>query len=171
MRRLSIVTFPLLLAACAQVPTPPRAPAPPSKDGKVSYEAIPASAEARRKLETHQSAFGAQVVTREPPVYPQALVAENLPPVTIRAKVIIDGEGKVSDVRDLDAAGDAHHAAFFAACRDATLRWTFTPLTIVEEHEGPHGDISQTRRNEPFSLDYAFHFELKDGVPTVSSDR
>ncbi|KAF1007912.1 MAG: hypothetical protein GAK28_01388 [Luteibacter sp.] len=169
MGRLFVVAFCLLLTACAHTPPVPKTEA--SKDGQVSYEALPAGAEGRYKIEANQSSFGAQIMSRNPPIYPPGLVAENLPPATIRAKVIVDGDGKVSEVRDLDPQGDAHHEAFLAACREAALRWTYTPMTIVQDHEGPNGQITQTRHTVPFSLDYAFHFELKDGVPTVSSDR
>lgn len=61
------------------------------------------------------------------------------------------------------------HAAFFAACRDAVLRWQFTPMTVVEDIEDSKGNMSQTRKNAPFSLDYLFLFELVDGKPVVTS--
>lgn len=170
MRLVLSVMLPFALVACAHAPQVTQVPQP-LRDGKVSYEALPVVADGSYKLEASQTSFGAQSIARDPPAYPAELVASNLPPVTIRVKVIVDGEGKVTDVRDLDAPADEHHAAFFAACRQATLHWSYTPMTIVDIHEESGGGISQIRHTAPFSLDYAFHFELKDGAPLVSSDR
>lgn len=163
--------FPVLIAACAHAPPmEPARPAPPPRDGKVSYEVIPAGSGGEYQMQDGQSSFGAQPITNDPPAYPPALVAENLPTVVVRAKVIVDGEGKVSDVRDLDAvAVDATHKAFFAATRDAALHWAYSPMTIVQEHEDAHGNFSESRNTAPFSLDYAFRFELKDGKPVVTA--
>ncbi|UPG95271.1 energy transducer TonB [Luteibacter aegosomatissinici] len=161
----------VLLAACAHTPSAkPARPAPPPRDGKVSYEVIPAGGAGEYHMEEGQSSFGAQAITNDPPAYPSSLIATNLPPIVVRAKVIVDGNGKVSDVRDLDtAAVDASHKAFFAATHDAAMRWTYTPMTIVQEHEDARGNFSETRSTAPFSLDYAFRFELKDGKPVVSA--
>ena len=51
------------------------------------------------------------------------------------------------------------------------MRWTYTPMTVVEDHEDSRGAFHQTKTTQPFSLDYSFRFELKDGVPTVSATR
>ncbi|MGA7438832.1 MAG: hypothetical protein WBW32_11980 [Luteibacter sp.] len=160
----------LSLAACAHAPpNEPVKPAEPSRDGKVSYSAIPSDKAGEYQMKSGQSAFGAQPLTNDPPAYPAALIASNLPASVVRAKVIVDGEGKVSEVRDLDSATDAAHKAFFAATREAAMRWTYTPMTMVQEREGNHGNITQTRTNAPFSRDYVFRFELKDGKPVVTA--
>jgi hypothetical protein len=161
----------LLLAGCAHEATvAPAKPAGTPKDGKVSYDMMPASDADRYHLTKAEHTFGAQPIDNPPPVYPPELVSANLA-ATIHAKVIVDGDGKVTDVRDLDTMGGEHHGAFFAAVRDAVMRWRYTPMTVVQEHEDARGNFSQTRSTQPFSLDYSFRFELKDGVPTVSATR
>lgn len=170
MRRTLVVVAPLLLAACVHTPpTPPAQPAPPPRDGKVSYELIPTGGAGEYHLEKNQSTYGAQLVKNDPPAYPPALIAQNLPPAVVHAKVIVDTEGKVSEVRDLDTAGDPSHAAFLSATRDAAMHWSYTPMTMVDEEEDAKGKITEKKHNAPFSLDYAFRFELKDGVPTVTA--
>ena len=161
----------LALAGCATDGTsaPVKSAATP-KDGKVSYDMVPAKDSDRLKPAKGQHTFGAQPVENPPPVYPPELVSANLA-ATIRAKVIVDGDGKVTDVRDLDTMGGEHHGQFFSAVREAVMRWTYTPMTVVQDHEDARGNFSQTKTTQPFSLDYSFRFELKDGVPTVSATR
>ncbi|KJV36835.1 hypothetical protein VI08_02935 [Luteibacter yeojuensis] len=130
---------------------------------------MPAGAAGEYHMENGQSSFGAQPVTNDPPAYPAALIAANLPQAVVHAKVIVDGAGKVTDVRDLDAPADANHAAFFRATHDAAMHWAYTPMTLVQEHEDAKGNFSETRTTAPFSLDYAFRFELKDGKPVVTT--
>lgn len=160
-----------LFAACAHTVAPKPAEPVPPRDTKVSYGIIPTGEAGRYHMEQGQSAMGAQVVANDPPVYPASLVPANLPAQTIRAKVIVDAEGKVSEVRDLDTGGDANHATFLQSCRDAAMQWRYTPMTVIQDHEDAQHNVTQTRKNEPFSFDYAFRFELKDGVPTVSTTR
>ena len=161
----------LALAGCAtDGAVSPTKSATAPKDGKVSYDMVPAKDSDRMKPSKGQHTYGAQPVDNPPPVYPPELVSANLA-ATIRAKVIVDGEGKVTDVRDLDTMGGEHHGAFFAAVREAAMRWTYTPMTVVQDHEDSRGAFHQTRTTQPFSLDYSFRFELKDGVPTVSATR
>lgn len=159
----------LALAGCAQNP-PTESARPAAKDGKVSYDSIPAKSSEQLKEAKGQHTFGAQPIDNPPPVYPPELVASNLA-ATIRAKVIVDGEGKVTDVRALDTMGGEHHAVFFAAVREAAMRWRYSPMTVVQDNEDARGNFHQTKTTQPFSLDYSFRFELKDGVPTVSATR
>jgi len=161
----------LALAGCAHDrPAAPPASSGATKDAKVSYEAMPETDTDRYQMTKSQHTFGAQPIDNPPPTYPPELVSANLG-TTIHAKVIVDGDGKVTDVRDLDTMGGEHHAAFFAAVRDAVLRWRYTPMTVVQDHEDAKGNFNTTRSTAPFSLDYAFRFELKDGVPSVSATR
>lgn len=171
LRTASTIMAMLALAGCAHDQPAVHTAAPaPTKDAKVSYDAMPESAANRYQMTKSQHTFGAQPIDNPPPVYPPELVSANLA-ATIHAKVIVDGEGKVTDVRDLDTMGGEHHAAFFAAVRDAVLHWRYTPMTVVQDHEDAKGNFNTTRSTAPFSLDYAFRFELKDGVPSVSATR
>jgi hypothetical protein len=125
----------------------------------------------RYKMTPHQSSFGAQLTTQVPPTYPAALASQNLGPQEVRAKVVVDGEGRVSDVLDFfPKSTDANHAAFFAAVREAALKWQYTPMTVVEQQDTSGGGLREvSRTNKPFSLDYLFRFDVKDSQPTVST--
>lgn len=158
----------LALAGCRAGTSSPVKEQAPDKAGAVSYTIVPAGASGAYQLKHSEHAFGAQPIMRDPPVYPAFLVDKQLPPVSIHAKAVIDEQGRVTDVRDMDGASTPDHAAFFAACREAVIRWQFTPMTVVEDIEDGKGNMSQTRKNAPFSLDYAFRFELVDGRPTVT---
>jgi hypothetical protein len=129
---------------------------------------VPAGSSGAYQLKHSEHAFGAQPIVHDAPVYPASLVDKQLPPVSIHAKAVIDEQGHVTNVRDMDGASTPDHAAFFAACREAVIRWQFTPMTVVEDIEDGKGNMSQTRKNAPFSLDYVFRFELVDGRPTVT---
>lgn len=157
-------------AGCHTAPSvPDRAKAPP-KEGAVSYSALQPAAGEQYTLKVSEHAFGAQPIVRGAPAYPEALIAKALPPVVVRVKAIVDDSGKVSDVRDLDPSSDPDHLAFFKACQAAVSTWEFSPMTVVQESDDGHGNISQVRKNAAFSMDYAFRFELVDGKPHVSGD-
>lgn len=141
----------------------------PSRTGDVSYALVPATGSGQYALKRGESAYGAQLISQDPPVYPPALITANLPPTTVRVKAIVDGNGRVTEVRDMDSVTSPNHAAFIAACREAMMRWTYTPMTFVEEVEGAKGNISESKRTAPFSMDYAFKFALVDGRPAVSA--
>jgi hypothetical protein len=136
--------------------------------GAVSFTAVVAPSSGSYKLKRSEHAFGAQPIVRDSPVYPASLIDRQLPPVTVHAKAVLDEQGRVTEVRDIDGASTPDHAAFFAACQAAIKRWQFSPMTVVEESDDGKGNISQVRKNAPFSLDYAFRFELVAGKPVVS---
>lgn len=140
----------------------------PGTAAAVSYALVPAAASATYALKRSEHAFGAQPLVRDPPGYPGSMIERQLPPVIVHAKAIIDEQGHVTDVRDMDGVLTSDHAAFFDACRDALSRWRFSPMTVVEEFDDGKGNISQSRKNAAFSLDYVFRFELVAGKPTVT---
>jgi hypothetical protein len=116
------------------------------------------------------SSFGAQPISQPPPVYPPSLVESQLKPLEIRAKLIVDEEGRVSEVRDLYPSDNPTHAQLFAAVHDAATQWRFSPMTVVEQEVTSGGVFREiSRQNKPFSLDFAFRFEVSAGGPTVSS--
>lgn len=157
-----------MLAACQPAGVKPdKSSAETSVNGKQVNDA----STQRYKMTPHQSSFGAQLTSQVPPVYPVALASQNLGPQEVRAKVVVDGEGRVSDVLDFfPKSTDANHAAFFAAVREAALKWQYTPMTVVEQQETSGGGLREaSRTNKPFSLDYLFRFEVKDSQPTVST--
>lgn len=110
------------------------------------------------------------------PVYPAAALALGLHRVEVGAKVIVDAEGKVSEVRIAEAPDPATHPAVFDdAVHEALLRWRYIPLTFrrFAEVKDEQGNVVDSRlvssENRPFSLDYDFVFELRDGKPMVGS--
>lgn len=157
------------MAGCkpATRPTPP-APAP---QADVSYRAVTGDAP-RYELDDMQSALLPEQGRANPaPIYPAQLVALRLPPVEIRATLVVDTQGHVSDVRIADdGAADATRGVFDEAVRTAARQWTFTPLRIfqwMEDADGSrHRDDGTVR---PFSQDYAFRFELRNGKPVVTA--
>lgn len=165
--RTSILVALLLLAGChAERPVPVEA-AKPDAAGEVTYTLLPSATEGQYQLKKDENAYGAVPVTHDPPVYPVALVGKNLPPAVVRVKAIVDGEGHVTEVRDLDTLQGPEHAAFFDACREAVSHWEFSPMTFVREVEDKQGNMTEARRTAPFSLDYAFNFEIVEGRPGV----
>ena len=108
------------------------------------------------------------------PVYPAAAIALGLHRVNVSAKVIVDSEGKVGEVRIAPPFDPvAHPAVFDEAVREALLRWRYTPLTFTrwQEVKDTEGNIVDSREvsaeRRPFSVDYDFVFELRDGKPVV----
>ncbi len=113
-------------------------------------------------------------ITNPAPIYPKAAISQHLALVVIEAKVIVDSNGKVSEVR-IAQNGDASHLQFETAVRDAVSQWTYAPLTFTrwEEVKDAQGNVIDSRpasvERKPFSLDYEFRFELRDGKPVVDA--
>ena len=161
----------LALQACRTMAPPAAVDPPPAHKGEVSYALLTASSANQYQLKRNEHAYGAQPLEHDPPAYPSSLVGAGLAPTTVQVKAIIDEAGTVIDVRDLDASSTPEHKLFLAACRDVMMHWKYTPMTVVQENDDGAGNISQVERTAPFSLDYAFRFELVDGRPTVTAGR
>lgn len=160
----------LALQGCRTGAPTPTTSLPADHSGAVSYAIVPTGPSGAYKLKRSEHAFGAQPIVNGPPVYPASLIGKQLPPVSIHAKAVIDDQGHVTELRDTDAVPTPEHAMFFAACREAVSHWQFSPMTVVDEFDDGKGNISQARTNTPFSLDYAFRFELVDGRPKVTPE-
>lgn len=167
--RLVLLVLTLALHGCKTAPT--SSPHTPPDDGKgaVSYQLIPATSSGQLQLKRGQHAFGAEQAEHDAPAYLEALISKRLPPEVISVKAIIGESGNVTEVRDLDASTGALHEAFFAACQHAVMQWKYPPLTLVQDVDDGKGHISQVEKHAPFSLDYAFQFELVDGKPKVTA--
>jgi hypothetical protein len=69
----------------------------------------------------------------------------------------------------------ARPAAFDDAVRSAVAQWRYTPLHIrtFEDALDAEGNVTDTRaikdEAKPFSLDYEFNFDLRDGKPVVTT--
>ena len=156
------------LSGCAGVPPSTPAPAPRTD---VRYRAVDNKDAKHYTLAPSETAVSPTVGRdNKPPVYPPALVARHLPPVDVRAKLIVDRKGTVTDVRFADAGqADAVRQAFEQAVRAATLQWTFLPMLIQHWEATPDGGEKVVKSEPmPFSQDYVFNFALIDGKPVVS---
>lgn len=171
MRPLIVATSALALYACHAVK--PR-DAPPST--RVAYQASIAPGTPRYE-ERDDEVSNQPVPAENPaPLYPQSAIALRLPRVSVSAKVIVDEEGRVEAVR-VATAGDSagHPPEFDDVVRTAAMQWHFTPLTFTRWHDvkDAEGNVIDSRpvssERRPFSLDFDFFFELRDGKPVVGS--
>lgn len=112
----------------------------------------------------------------ETPVYPLELLSANLPPTTVRVRIIVDEQGSVVDSMALAVPPD--YPQFFAAAQDAVLDWKFWPLVKWQAVAGTRTDIEfngwartyeGTATALPFHQDYDITFTQKDGKGVVIS--
>jgi hypothetical protein len=157
----------LLLAGCA---TPPRQPPPPAT-GDASWRVALPPGTVRYQLALGEVSSGGTPFQRTSPVYPSSQLASCPPPQEVPALLIVDGQGKVGEVRVTDEAqaGAGRHA-FIDAVRTAAQQWRFNPLTInhwaADADGNSHVVDSETK---PFSLTYVFRFECHAGKSAVST--
>lgn len=111
------------------------------------------------------------------PLYPDALLAAQLPPVRMKVRLVIDAQGQVGKAIPLSDVADEHQL-FLAGVRDAVQRWKFLPLVQITEGAG---ETSITVRGStavyagtaialPFHQDYVFDFHQLDGKPSVTAE-
>lgn len=165
----------LPLAACSTAPPRP----PQSRDGTVRVQELPAAAGERYEHSDETAYEPPAALSGNPmPEYPLALLAERLPPRSVRVRLIVDSEGRVGDVQVLDATA-ANGDPLFSSVRAACLQWRFSPLIQRTREPVATTDADGTvwteyrdqRRALPFHLDFAFRFEQIDGrAMAVTSD-
>ena len=143
---------------------------------RVKYSAHVAAGTPRYEEREDEISNRPSPVEYPPPAYPPTAIALGLRRFEVNAKVIVDTAGRVSEVR-IAAAPDptTHPSVFDEAVREALLRWRYIPLTFrrfVEVKDG-QGNVVDSRllssENKPFSLDYNFVFEVRDGKPVVGA--
>jgi hypothetical protein len=159
-----------LLAGCASAP--PR-PTPPPLTGTGSYKPVHGADTRHYVLSIGQSFSGATLARFENPQYPPSLLALKLAPVTLVVQLVIGADGRVQRAQPDPPAQLQridHAAEFMAAIAACTRQWQFAPLVISTQHELDGRTIS-TRSAKPFSLVYAFSFELRDGKAHASLAR
>lgn len=168
LRCLALGALLLALAGCATSATQA---ARPSTQGDTSYRAVEKEDLAHYSLALGEISTGAVPWAHPAPVYPAALLDQRLPPHEVAARLIVNADGKVADVRiDDESQADASTALFDQAVRDAALQWTFEPLRISQwaaDANGNSHEVSSEQR--PFSLDYVFRFAWKDGHPVTDA--
>lgn len=147
-----------LLACCAGTPSRPE---PADAASPRATRHIP--------LALGQTSTGATPLDHPSPIYPPALQASHLPPQEIEAWLVVDEQGKVSDVRvsgEATAGSNLHQ--FTAAVREAALRWTFVPWRTHQWAADAHGDAhSVGDQAQPFEVGYLFRFVMNGDVPVV----
>ncbi|RCS29387.1 hypothetical protein DEO45_12895 [Rhodanobacter denitrificans] len=157
----------LLLAACATTHHRP----PPPAAGDASWRVAVPPGMVRYALALGEVSSGASPFKRVAPVYPPELLARCLPPQEVPALLIVDGQGKVGEVRVTDEVqADAGRRAFIDAVRAAALQWQFNPLLITRWAADADGNSHAVDSGtKPFSLAYVFRFECHAGRAAVSS--
>lgn len=157
----------LILAGCASTQRIP--PSPPK--GDATWHVVAPAGTARYQLALGEVSSGGTPFRRVAPVYPSSLLASCPPPQEVPALLVVDGQGRVGEVRVVDEAqADASRHAFIDAVRAAALQWQFSPLTITRWAADADGNSHVVdSETKPFSLAYVFRFECHAGKSTVSS--
>lgn len=157
--------------ACRTVPPQ----ALPSPSGEVSAQRIEPSASDRYAFAQGATYDQPRAAADNPlPAYPVELLAQRLAPQAVRARLIVDTQGRVVEVRALDPTSEAA-AGFAASVHAACATWRFSPLTetraVEQRRRLPDGDLEieyvPETRALPFHLDYRFVFRQVDGRPVV----
>jgi hypothetical protein len=126
----------------------------------------------RYQLALGEVSSGATPFRRVTPIYPADQLARCAPPQDVKAQLVVDAHGKVSEVRvPEEAQADVDRRAFIRAVRVAALQWQFSPLQInhwaADADGNSHVVDSQTK---PFSLSYVFRFACHGGASSVSAE-
>ena len=142
--------------------------------GSAAYEALPDTTQTRRYvLAAGESSRGATLRRLADPVYPATLLARNLPPVRIVVRLVIGINGRVQRLLPhpaMQLESVPYAQDFMAAIAECTAQWHFAPLVITRVVIA-NGKTTRTLRDLPFSLDYAFRFEVHDGRPATGLSR
>jgi TonB family protein len=172
--RLTRLLLCVVLTGCA-TPTPRTSIS--ATHTRVDYEAVAAAASERYQLQPGESAKQPVLIERPAPAYPASMLALHLPEVSVQARVVVDAQGKVSDVRIThDPAASPYPTAFDDAVRETVRQWRYSPLQFQrwQDEYDADGNLMDSHKvaaeNRPFSLDYVFHFTLRDGKPFVSNE-
>lgn len=157
----------LLLAGC----TTPRHQPPSPATTDASWPMVVPPGMVRYRLALGEVSSGGTLLRRVPPAYPPALLAACPPPQEVPAWLIIDGQGRVGEVRVAgEAQADAGRHAFIDAVRAAALQWRFEPLAVEHWAADADGNSHEVdSATKPFGVAYVFRFECRAGKTTVSS--
>jgi hypothetical protein len=168
-----LVAFLILTACVAQ-----RAiePADTPRTGSVAMQAVPAVDSQSYEVATNETWFEpAPMDDHVAPVYPEELLAQQLPTTTVRVRLIVDENGIVIDSTALEVP--PNYPQFFAAVQAAVRQWTYSPLvrSVPGEEDtqlyfnGWSATYSGKATAMPFHQDYDIVFTQKDGQGVVTS--
>lgn len=157
------------VSGCASAPS--SGPEKPTTRGETSYRSVAKDDTRHYQLALGEISTGAVPWDHAAPVYPPTLLDQRLPPRDIAAQLIVNEQGKVSEVRIADEAqADANTRLFDEAVRAAAMQWTFEPLRVSQWASDANGNTHEVSSEaRPFSLDYVFHFAWKDGKPVADA--
>jgi hypothetical protein len=142
---------------------------------QVDFKSVENAGGAHYELRAEQSYTVPGPVDHQAPMYPPDMIALHLSHVVVQTKVIVDEKGHVTDARFPADSASNHPAAFDDAVKNAVLTWNYTPFLVrdwedIEDAEGNVVDSKIVKEEaRPFSLDYEFYFDLRDGKPVVAS--
>lgn len=171
-----------LLGACvpaAQRPSPQRV----SPATAVSVQQELPQSEGRHRLQSGQAVAQppGPLPDQALPVYPSAWIERELAGIDVLARVSVDTAGRPVDLQ-VEIAPESscmdECAGDFRASVERALRdWRFVPMQVTGWVDGPDADgdgsaDTVTRavvEQRPYSLRLRFHFELRDGVASVST--
>lgn len=164
----------LILAAC--VAHQAIEPADPRRTGSVAMQAVLADDSQSYAAAADETWFApAPMGDHVAPVYPEELLAQELPATTVRVRLIVDENGIVTDSTALEAP--PNYPQFFAAVQAAVRQWTYSPLVRSVPGEGDtalhfngwSATYSGKATAMPFHQDYDIVFTQKDGKGVVTS--
>ncbi len=164
-------------AAMTPVAAPAAAPAE-SPTGAVSVRFLTAGGAPPAPLPAGQRLVAPYVIARPLPSYPPEALAAGAPPATVAVRILIDTEGRVSQISDspLAAPTPGRFAAVFrAAVESALAGWEFFPGHIDTVQPGEDADGDGTPDGEkllqftPVGVyyDVSFDFRVVDGRGSV----
>lgn len=118
-----------------------------------------------------QTSTGATPLEQPLPVYPPALRALQKPPQEIEARLVVDAQGKVGEVRVMgEAQADPSHRQFIDAVREAAMRWTFVPWRTRQWAADANGDAHSVGDHaQAFEVGYLFRFAMNGDAPVVEA--
>jgi TonB family protein len=164
----------LILPACVAQQAIERADSP--RTGSVAMQAVSADGSQSYEVATNETWFEpAPMGDHVAPVYPEELLAQKLPAMTVRVRLIVDKDGIVRDSTALESP--PNYPQFFAAVQAAVRQWTYSPLVrsvpaeedTVLHFNGWSMSYSGKATAMPFHQDYDIVFTQKDGKGVVTS--
>jgi TonB family protein len=139
-------------------------------------QAVQADVSQSYAVDTNETWYGpAPMEDHVAPAYPAELLAQKLPAITVRVRLVVDENGIVNDATLLESP--PNYPQFFAAVQAAVRQWTYSPLVrsvpaeedTVLQFNGWRSTYSGKATTMPFHQDYDIVFTQKDGEGVVTS--
>lgn len=146
------------------------------RTGSVAMQAVSANDPQSYEVATNETWFApAPMGDQVAPIYPEELLAQELPATTVRVRLIVDENGIVVDSTALESP--PNYPQFFASVQIAVRQWSYSPLvrSVPAEEDtalrfnGWSATYSGKATAMPFHQDYDIVFTQKDGKGGVTS--